>query len=134
MIQRDYMSHGRKIRLPWGFHVNSDLVALYKASDELYRSKLSPEAKRRLQWITYYERTGNVIGTCRYFGISRKTFYTWLKRYDRENLRTLEERSHAPRKPRQREITRIQEERVVTLKKAHTRYGKLRMLFCTEPD
>jgi hypothetical protein len=44
MVQRDYMSHGRRIRLPWG--VNSDLVPLYRASDELQRSKLSPEPGR----------------------------------------------------------------------------------------
>ena len=27
------------------------------------------------------EVTGNVAHTCRYFGISRPTFYTWLRRY-----------------------------------------------------
>src|SRR5947209_2427682 len=82
MVQRDFISHGRRIRLPWGFHVTADLVPLYEASDELQRSKLSPEARKRLAWLTYYERTKNASATCRHFGISRKTFYVWRKRYD----------------------------------------------------
>ncbi len=31
--------------------------------------------------------------TCRHFGISRQTFYRWFRRYDPQNLASLEERS-----------------------------------------
>ena len=38
----------------------------------------------RRGWFKDYELTGNVSATCRRFGISRVTFYKWLKRYDAE--------------------------------------------------
>jgi hypothetical protein len=39
----------------------------------------------------------------------------------------LEDRSRAPRKRREREITPLQEKRIVELKKANIRYGKLKI-------
>ncbi len=43
------------------------------------------------------EVTGNVAMTCRYFGISRPTDYTWLHRYETEGVDSLRERSRRPR-------------------------------------
>ncbi|MEU8234999.1 IS481 family transposase [Actinoplanes sp. NPDC048967] len=43
------------------------------------------------------EVTGNVARTCRYYGISRQTFYKWLRRYQDEGLAGLRDRSSAPR-------------------------------------
>jgi len=43
------------------------------------------------------EVTGSVAATCRYFGISRPTFYTWAKRFDLEGPEGLKERSRAPK-------------------------------------
>ena len=38
--------------------------------------ELSPDARRRLRWMDYYDQHGhNVAQTCRYFDISRETFY-----------------------------------------------------------
>lgn len=35
----------------------------------------------RLAWMLCYEETGSAQEVCDKFGISRKTFYKWLKRY-----------------------------------------------------
>jgi transposase len=35
----------------------------------------------RLAWMICYDETGSAQEVCRRFGISRKTFYKWLKRY-----------------------------------------------------
>ncbi len=35
----------------------------------------------RQQWFREYELMGNARATCQHFGISRKTFYKWLRRY-----------------------------------------------------
>jgi len=45
-----------------------------------------------------YQETKNVQGVCRKFGISRKTFYKWLKRYQEDNgdTRSLVDRSRRP--------------------------------------
>ncbi len=38
-------------------------------------------AQARLAWFREYQMLGNAKVTCERFGISRKTFYKWLKRY-----------------------------------------------------
>ena len=42
------------------------------------------------------EVTGNVARTCRYYGISRQTFYKWLRRYEEQGLEGLRDRSSRP--------------------------------------
>lgn len=54
--------------------------------------------KLRFSWFRHYkEKTQNVAKTCRYFGISRPTFYYWRKRYQEKGIRGLCERSRRPR-------------------------------------
>ena len=86
--------------------------------------KLSREATVRLRWFDYYHKTKNASLTCRYFGISRKTFYKWKKRYNRWDLTTLETRSRAPRRRRKRMIPFEKELRIKALRKKYIRYGK----------
>lgn len=91
--------------------------------------KLSKTAKSRLEWMVFYEtKNKHASLTARHFGIARKTFHHWLSRFDETNLRTLEERSRAPKKCREREYTPLQYERVVGLRRTHIRYGKLKLL------
>jgi len=62
---------------------------------------LSDPAKQRIKWFDYYySHDQKVALTCRYFGISRKTFYKWLKRYNRHNLYKLQNRSRRPKRVR----------------------------------
>ena len=89
--------------------------------------KLSREATLRLEWIIYYREGHDAAQTARHFGISRKTFYKWYGLFDPDNpysLTELEDKSKAPKHVRQREITSIQEQRIITLRKQHIRYGK----------
>ena len=86
--------------------------------------KLSREATVRLRWFDYYRKSQNASLTCRYFGISRKTFYKWKKRYNRWDLRSLETRSRAPRKRRKRMIPFEKSLRIKALRKKYIRYGK----------
>lgn len=82
-------------------------------------------AQTRLQWMLFYFFNGrNAARTCRHFGISRQTFYRWKRRFDRHDLRTLEERSHRPRKIRQPTWTAALAERVLALRKQYPRWGK----------
>ena len=92
--------------------------------------KLSQEGCRRLEWMIYYEKeaNGNAKQTCRYFNLARSVWYYWRKRFDEKNLRTLEDEHRAPRKKRQREYTDLQYERVVKLRRARIRYGKVKLL------
>ena len=81
----------------------------------------------RLAWIMCYRETQNVQAVCRKFGISRKTFYKWLKRYQTENgdSKSLTDRSRRPHHfPRA-----TSEESIRILKEAReeTGYGQRRL-------
>jgi len=89
--------------------------------------EISKSAKRRLAWMDYERNCGNVAKTCRYFGISRKTFYAWQNRYRPDDLTTLEDRSRRPRRVRTWEVTREEERRVLSLRTRSIRYGKMKL-------
>ena len=87
--------------------------------------ELSREAQKRLLWFDHYHGHGrNAALTSRYFGISRQTFYRWKRRYDPQNLRTLEAGSHRPRRRRRPTWTAAQAERVRRLREQYPRWGK----------
>jgi putative transposase len=86
--------------------------------------ELSRAAQVRLAWMDFHRRTQNVALTCRHFGISRPTFYRWLKRYEPLDLRTLEERSHCPQQRRRPTWSFLLERKVLTLRLQFPRWGK----------
>lgn len=86
---------------------------------------LSPDARRRLKWMDYYESHGrNAALTCRYFGISRQTFHRWRRRYNPQRPSSLEERSRRPHRVRQPTWTPELVEAVQHLGKHCSRWGK----------
>ena len=87
--------------------------------------RVSREARKRLEWIIFYETKGgfNVLYTCRHFGIVPKTFYKYLNRFN-QNPVSLEDRSRAPLRVRQKEITLEEEKRIIVLRKTNIFYGK----------
>ncbi|GLE54075.1 IS481 family transposase [Mycobacterium montefiorense] len=58
---------------------------------------LPREVRRRLAIIQHAEAvSGNVAMTCRYYGISRPTYYTWLRRYREQGIDGLRDLSRRP--------------------------------------
>lgn len=88
--------------------------------------ELSPEARRRLRWMDYYDRHGqNVARTCRHFDISRETFYRWRKRYDPRRLQSLEDdrRTRFPYHVRQPQTPSSLTARIRVLRETYPRWG-----------
>lgn len=55
------------------------------------------QVRRRLAVLRHAEEvSGNVAMTCRYYGISRQCYYTWLRRFEADGPEGLRERSHRP--------------------------------------
>ncbi len=101
--------------------------ARWRKLGELLR--LSRAARGRLEWIIFWENNRKDVSlTARHFGIARKTFYKWAKRFDRDFLRGLEDESRTPHRRRRREYTARQYENVVYLRRQHVRYGKMKLL------
>src|SRR3990172_10722360 len=88
-------------------------------------AELSKEARRRLKWMDHYESHGrNAALTCRYFGISRQTFYRWRRRYHPRRLASLEERLRRARRIRQPTWSPALAQAVQELRETYPRWGK----------
>jgi len=97
--------------------------------------ELSKKAKQRLKWFDYYEsHSHNGRLTCRYFGISRQTFYRWKRRYDPFDPKTLEERSHRPRKVRRPGWSSELIQAVLTIRERYPRWGKDKLVVLLRRD
>jgi putative transposase len=83
--------------------------------------------------MDYYKaHEENAALTCRHFGISRQTFYRWKRRYDPKNLKTLESRSHRPRRTRQPTYSMDLVKAVVKLREEYPRWGKDKLFILLE--
>lgn len=93
------------------------------------KSQLSKKAQEKLEWIIFYQTisSNNVKATAGYFGISPKTVYKWLKRFNERNLSSLEEESKRPRKTRGWMVTLEEESNIKNLRKRNIEYGKKKL-------
>ena len=56
------------------------------------------QVKRRLAILSHAEEvTGNVAMTCRYYGITRQSFYVWKRRFEELGADGLKDRSQRPK-------------------------------------
>lgn len=89
------------------------------------------QAKMRLEWMIFYETVGrkNAQRTSDHFGISRKTFHKWLKRFkqEKESPQALFDYPKAPHRRRRWEVTLEQEERIRSLRRRHLKWGKKKL-------
>ncbi len=87
--------------------------------------ELSKTARQRLRWLDYYHNhSGNARLTCRHFDISPQTFYSWKRRYDPSNLKTLEQRPRRPKMLRQPTWSPELALAVLELREMYPRWGK----------
>ena len=122
------MAYQDGFRLPWGKqHQLLDKYTRWRTQAKLMG--LSKKAKLKLEWFIYYYSRGqeNTARTARYYGTTPKTFYKWLSVFDPTNLKALEEGSRAPVNRRGLEITREQEDRILSLRKANPEFGKMKL-------
>lgn len=100
-----------------------------------HTADISKEAQRRVKWFDYYEASGrNARKTCRHFDISPDTFYRWKKLYNPQDLLTLEDRSHRPKRVRQRTWTAAIEQEVSELRERYPRWGKAKLAVLLKED
>jgi len=119
MVYENYRASLQRLQAPFSKHEHWRKV--------IKVLKLSKLAYQRLEWIIYYETKAerNACLTARHFGISRKTFYKWYNRFQHgQNFIGLEDQDKAPRNTRHREITGLQEQRIISLRKQYIRENK----------
>lgn len=90
------------------------------------QAMITAGARQRVAWMDYYGKTGNARLTCRHFGITPDTFYRWKRRYQKDNLKTLEaspltRRPHHLRTP---ETSVVLVALIRSLREQYPRWGK----------
>ena len=92
---------------------------------------LSAKARLRLEWIIFYYKVANenAYQTAEHFGITPKTFYKWLNRFNngRQKVKDLEEQSRAPINTRDWEVTQTEEIRIIKLRRKYIHWGKKKL-------
>ena len=91
-------------------------------------------ARQRLKWMDHYHTNRNAALTCRYFGISRQTFYRWKGRYNHRDLSSLEERSHRPARLRKPTWSLELALAVLHLREQYPRWGKDMLVVLLSPN
>jgi len=85
----------------------------------------------RVEWMVFYYTAGKESAalTAQHFGISRKTFYKWSKRFrdSKYDAHSLADRPRTPHRKRHWQVTLIQEERIRRLRKRYLYYGKKKL-------
>lgn len=61
--------------------------------------KAKRDISRKLRILEHEKNTGNVTKICRYFGISRDSFYTWRKAFDKSGKKGLINDKPCPENP-----------------------------------
>lgn len=90
---------------------------------------LSDPARLRLEWMIFYYTVAveKAYPTARHFGTTPRNFYKWLRRFEKQGVRGLEEQSRTPHQTRHWEVTRVEEERIKDLRRQFLRYGKTKL-------
>ena len=90
---------------------------------------LSRPAKQRLRWMEHFRKYRNARLTCRHFGISPATFYLWKKRFNPDNLMSLEDdlATRRPKNLRKSKHAQIQGQAIQMLREVNPKLGKIRI-------
>jgi transposase InsO family protein len=93
------------------------------------KCNLSSSARLRLEWMIFYETVAehDAYATAKHFNITPKTFYKWFKRFDNGKVKLLEEQSRKPNNLRKWQVSPQEECRIMKLRKAHLRWGKMKI-------
>lgn len=77
------------------------------------------DIKRKLDLLNHAKRIGNVKKACRYFGISKTSYYVWLEKYNKDGEKGLINSKPCPENPTLRTPKYIEEKVIYHRKKYH---------------
>ena len=92
--------------------------------------KAQSDISRKLRILKHAQETGNVSKTCRYFGVSRESFYQWRRAYEEKGEPGLINNKPCPENPSLR-IPQPIEEKIIYLRKNY-HFGPLKISWYLE--
>lgn len=88
-------------------------------------TKAQRDINRKLRVLNYAKEIGNISKACRYFGISRESFYRWKRAYDKRGEKALINKKPCPENPKLRTPPHIEEKILHLRRKYHL--GQIRI-------
>lgn len=88
------------------------------------------DIRRKLKVLSHAEVSGSVTKTCRYFGISRDTFYRWKRDFEAQGEAGLVNSKPCPQNPKIRVASDI-EEKILHLRR-HYHFGQVKISWYLE--
>ncbi len=108
-------------------HLRQHEDAVQRLLEQEGDGALTRKTRERLLCLLHALDCGNVSLTCERYGISRQTFYAWVKRFNPEDPSSLDDRPSVPKTVRQRavptevlEVIRTSRERLMTKEQIST--------------
>lgn len=91
-------------------------------------SGLSKKAKERLKMLDWHRiHSQNISLTCRHFGLQRRIFRDWVKRYKLLGAIGLNDKSKRPKRTREPETPRELESKVIEIRKQYPSWSKYKI-------
>ena len=87
-------------------------------------TKAQRDINRKLRVLNYAKEIGNISKACRYFGISRESFYRWKQPYDTRGEKALINKKPCLENPKLRTPPHIEEKILRLRRKYH--FGQIR--------
>ena len=88
-------------------------------------TKAKRDITHKLRILNHAKESGNIKKTCRYFGISRDTFYRWKRNYEERGEEGLINHKPCPENPKLR-VPKPVEDKILYLRK-HYHFGPLKI-------
>jgi len=107
------------------FSIAKGFYGLWKKT---LQEELTEKEINRLRAIKLWQNRQDVELVCDTFGISRATFYRWLKRYDQKDINSLRERSRRPHHVRKHQWPGELIRAVKNLRIQYPRWGKDKLI------
>ena len=82
-------------------------------------TKQKREIRRKLNVFAYAEKTGNISKACRHYGVSKTSYYKWLKRYGEKGEQGLINNKPCPENIKLRTPIEVEEKVLYLRKKYH---------------
>jgi len=100
------------------YGIPTRLKSIYPYIKKSYQP--SPKALMRLKWMDYLDKGKSISQCSMHFDHPERTIRFWRSRYNRYNLRSLEDRSHRPKTCRYTEYNEVVIKEIRRIRNKHT--------------
>lgn len=96
--------------------------------------ELSPQGKTRLAFLEFHKEIKDVSVVCKAFKISRETFYKWKRRFDSNDLSSLEDKPKTPKTKRKGILSFEKEQDLKKYREKYIKQSKIKLSYMWQDE